>query len=114
MPNGGTFEYRVKNYVPTFDIYNKGKPTGFSPELILKNFNTALGRRVARGLTSLFDNRAEFQGRTVVTFHNQRDFIFFRHHRYIFKAEDNEDKEEQKKDLAVNLQEIGPRFVLQL
>jgi hypothetical protein len=36
------------------------------------------------------------------------------HHRYIFKAEDNEDKEEQKKDLAVNLQEIGPRFVFQL
>lgn len=60
LPNGGTFEYRVKNYVPTFEIYNKGKPTGFSPELILKNFNTALGRRVARGLTSLFDNWPEF------------------------------------------------------
>lgn len=36
--------------------------------------------------------------------HNQRDFIFFRHHRYIF---DEEFK-------SVNLQEIGPRFTLRL
>ena len=44
ISNGGTFEYRIKNYVPSYDIFNKGNPTGFCPELILKNFNTGLGR----------------------------------------------------------------------
>ena len=33
---------------------------------------------------SLFPQMPEFGGRRVVTFHNQRYFIFFRHHRYIF------------------------------
>ena len=70
ISNGGMFEYRIKNYVPSYDIFNKGNPTGFCPELILKNFNTGLGRWVARSLSSLFENWPEFQGRTVVTFHN--------------------------------------------
>ena len=43
-------------------------------------------------------------GRRVCTFHNQRDFIFFRQHRYIFE---NEGKK-------VRLQELGPRFTLKL
>ena len=30
----------------------------------------------------------EFEGRQVVTFHNQRDFIFFRHHRYVFDRDE--------------------------
>jgi len=34
----------------------------------------------------------------VVTFHNQRDFIFFRHHRYIF--EERQKKEKGKKEKA--------------
>lgn len=37
-----------------------------------------------------------FRGRRVVTFHNQRDFIFFRHHRYIF--EERQKKEKGKKE----------------
>ena len=63
-----------------------------------------LGRRVARFFASLFPQEPEFKGRRVCTFHNQRDFIFFRHHRYIFGEEGEK----------VNLQEIGPRFSLQL
>ena len=43
-------------------------------------------------------------GRRVVTFHNQRDYIFFRHHLYGFS-------EDGKK---VGLREIGPRFTLKL
>ena len=35
-----------------------------------------------RMIQSLFPQDPEFKGRRVVTFHNQRDFIFFRHHRY--------------------------------
>ena len=47
---------------------------------------------------------AEFTGRRVCTFHNQRDFIFFRQHRYIFASEGKK----------VRLQELGPRFTLKL
>ena len=44
----------------------------------------------------------EFRGRRVVTFHNQRDFIFIRQHRYMF-TEDFK---------GAKLQELGPRFTL--
>lgn len=74
------------------------------PELILNNFDSKVGVRVGRLLASLFPQNPEFRGRRVVTFHNQRDFIFFRHHRYIFK----EGYE------GVDMQEIGPRFTLKV
>lgn len=72
--------------------------------MILNNFDTMLGHRVGRMLAALYPQNPEFLGRRVVTFHNQRDFIFFRQHRYEF-TEDNE---------RANLQEIGPRFTLKL
>jgi ribosome production factor 1 len=53
-------------------------------------------------LLSMFPKSPEFQGRQVATFHNQRDFIFFRHHRYIFEKGN------------VKIQEMGPRFTLKL
>ena len=64
---------------------NHGRATSHFPELILNNFSTRLGHRVGRMFASVFPQKPEFQGRRVVTFHNQRDFIFFRHHRYIFE-----------------------------
>jgi len=73
-----------------------------NPELILNNFTTRLGRRVGRQLAALFPQRPDFRGRRTVTFHNQRDFVFFRHYRYNFKDEGEKCK----------LQEIGPRFTL--
>ena len=51
----------------------------------------------------MFPAAAEFDGRKVVTFHNQRDFIFVRHHRYIFDS--------AKK---ARLQELGPQFTLRM
>ena len=42
--------------------------------------------------------------------HNQRDFIFFRHHRYIFE----EKGEGSKKRVIARLQELGPRFTLKV
>ena len=39
----------------------------------------------------------------MIALHNQRDFVFFRHYRYIFR--------DAKK---ARLQEIGPRFTLKL
>jgi len=74
------------------------------PEVILNNFNTMLGHRVGRMLASVFHYDPDFEGRRVVTFHNQRDYIFFRHHLYGFS-------EDGKK---VGLREIGPRFTLKL
>lgn len=74
------------------------------PELILNNFDSKVGVRVGRLLASLFPQNPEFKGRRIVTFHNQRDFIFFRHHRYIFTEGYQ----------GVNIQEIGPRFTLQV
>ncbi|CAE8639363.1 unnamed protein product [Polarella glacialis] len=75
-----------------------------NPELILNNFVTRLGRRIGRQLAALFPQKPEFKGRRTITFHNQRDFVFFRHYRYNFK----DDGEKCK------LQEIGPRFTLKL
>ena len=59
-----------------------GNATRHRPEVILNNFKTRLGHSVGRMLGSLFHMDPEFRGRNVVTFHNQRDFIFFRRHRY--------------------------------
>lgn len=70
LGTGPTLTFRIRKYVPTYEIFNKGNPSGYHPELILKNFNTALGRRVARAIGSLFPSQPEFKGRTVVTFHN--------------------------------------------
>ncbi|EPY77066.1 ribosome production factor 1-like protein [Camelus ferus] len=82
----------------------RGKdPTEHIPEIILNNFTTRLGHSVGRMFASLFPHNPQFIGRQVATFHNQRDYIFFRFHRYIFKSE--------KK---VGIQELGPRFTLKL
>jgi hypothetical protein len=71
--------------------------------VILNNFNTRLGHRVGRMLGSLFHQIPNFKGRRVVTFHNQRDFIFFRHHRYVFESKEK-----------ARLQQLGPKFTLKL
>ncbi|KAF4656994.1 Ribosome production factor 1 [Perkinsus olseni] len=80
------------------------------PELLLNGFGTRLGHRVGRQIGSLFGAiQPDFRGRRVVAFHNQRDFVFFRHYRYVFR-----DLENAEKDDRCALQEIGPRFTLKL
>ncbi|KAH3698587.1 ribosome production factor 1-like [Dreissena polymorpha] len=103
LPNGPTAHFKLSNVRLTTEIKNAGELTGHKPEVILNNFNTRLGHSVGRMLASIFPHDPNFHGRRVVTFHNQRDFIFFRHHRYIFRSA-------QK----VGLQELGPRFTLKL
>lgn len=104
LPDGPTAVYKLSSFVPTQQIRGHGRCTGHTPEVILNNFTTALGLRVGRMLGSLFPHTPNFIGRQVATFHNQRDFIFFRFHRYVFNA---------KRDNA-RLQELGPRFTLKL
>lgn len=69
----------------------------------MNGFVTRLGHTVGRLFQTLFPPMPEFQGRQVVTLHNQRDFLFFRRHRYAFRSVEK-----------VQLQEIGPRFTLKL
>ncbi|CAN0889171.1 Ribosome production factor 1 [Linum grandiflorum] len=81
LPSGPTAHFKLSKLVLRKDIKNHGNPTGHIPELVLNNFTTRLGHRVGRMIQSLFPQNPNFRGRRVVTFHNQRDFIFFRHHR---------------------------------
>ncbi|QOU18034.1 hypothetical protein BRETT_001476 [Brettanomyces bruxellensis] len=103
LPEGPTFYFSINSLVKRKQITGHGSPTDHIPELILNNFTTRLGKTVARLFHSLFPHRPEFQGRQVITLHNQRDYIFFRMHRYIFQ--------ENKR---VGLQELGPEFTLRL
>lgn len=103
LPDGPTAHFKLTSVKLGKTIKNHGRETSHRPEVILNNFSTRLGHSVARLLAALFPYDPQFQGRQCITFHNQRDFIFFRHHRYIFKN--------QKK---AGLQELGPRFTLKL
>jgi len=104
LPLGPTALFRVTSARLGADIVGHGNPTRHRPEVILNNFSTRLGHRVGRLLGSVFPHDPEFRGRRVVTFHNQRDFVFMRHHRYIFSDDGK----------RARLQELGPRFTLRL
>lgn len=130
---GPTAFFKLTNVVTAKNIPNHGASTSHIPELNLHGFGTRLGHRVGRLLASLFPLQAtEFQGRQVVTFHNQRDYIFVRHHRYIFNQKDEKAALAEKKPLdtttaptavtgsaadmhvKTRLQELGPRFTIKL
>jgi ribosome production factor 1 len=109
---GPTCFFKISNIVMPKKLSNHGKATSHIPELILNNFTTRLGHRCGRFLGSIFPHAPEFQGRQAVTFHNQRDYIFVRHHRYVFEK----GKRKMDKDGATRarLQELGPRFSLRM
>lgn len=61
----------------------------------------------------------------MVTFHNQRDFIFVRHHRYVYRKEKKKDSDSKGSSssstssssgekIRARLQELGPRFTLKM
>lgn len=101
---GPTCVFKVSSVELQKDLKDHGTATDHLPELVLNNFDTRTGHRVGRMFGSMFPQRPEFLGRTVVTFHNQRDFIFVRHHRYEFTPSMQ----------RANLQELGPRFTLKM
>jgi ribosome production factor 1 len=106
LPNGPSAFFKLSSFFEGSKIPGHGKPTSHIPELILNNFGTRLGRRTGRFLGSLFPHEPQLEGRQVVTFHNQRDFIFVRHHRYIYRNENDKTR--------ARLQELGPRFTLKM
>ncbi|KAL4073032.1 anticodon-binding protein [Scleroderma yunnanense] len=103
LPDGPTAYLRLTSVELTKQIYGHARATPHNPELVLNNFATSLGHAVGRMFQTFFPPLPEFQGRQVVTLHNQRDFLFFRRHRYAFRSPEK-----------VALQEIGPRFTLKL
>ncbi|XP_061682341.1 ribosome production factor 1 [Syngnathoides biaculeatus] len=104
LPEGPTAHFKVSSVRLRKELKRRGKdPTEHYPEVILNNFTTRLGHSIGRMLAALFPQNPQFVGRQVATFHNQRDFIFFRFHRYIFKN-----------DKKAGIQELGPRFTLKL
>ncbi|KAK9794913.1 hypothetical protein WJX73_005398 [Symbiochloris irregularis] len=88
LPGGPTAQFKVSNVVLSKQIKGHGRPTKHRPELLLNHFDTQLGRRLGRMLACLFSSEPMFRGRQVATFHNQRDYIFFRHHRYVFEKKE--------------------------
>jgi ribosome production factor 1 len=129
LPAGPSYKFSMSNYLPGKRISGHGRPTSHIPELILNNFLTPLGRSTAGLFQSLFPQLPEFRGRQVVTLHNQRDYIFFRRHRYVFREKREAEKEVgygldgnkpgggkgmEGLGVKVGLQELGPRFTLKL
>ncbi|KAK3692743.1 anticodon-binding protein [Podospora appendiculata] len=120
---GPTLTYTIRGYQPSKSLLGHGNPTNHYPELLLNGFKTPLGLLAAKSMYTLFPANPELSGRQVVTLHNQRDYIFFRRHRYIFrearKTEKNvttADGSEMKglEGIRAGLQEIGPRMTLKL
>ncbi|KAL2156454.1 hypothetical protein VTH82DRAFT_1199 [Thermothelomyces myriococcoides] len=123
VPPGPTLTYTIRNYQPGKAIVGHGNPTNHYPELLLNGFKTPLGLLAAKSMSTLFPPKPELEGRQVVTLHNQRDYIFFRRHRYVFREARPTEKNVQGADgkdlegvkgIRAGLQEIGPRMTLKL
>ena len=123
LPHGPTCHFSIANWVEGKKLPGHGNPTNHYPELILNNFKTPLGLLTARLFLTLFPPQPELQGRQVVTLHNQRDYIFLRRHRYVFRDKKETEKSvvgadgkpvEGVEGIRAGLQELGPRFTLKL
>ncbi|MCJ1351113.1 MAG: hypothetical protein MMC33_001095 [Icmadophila ericetorum] len=123
LPAGPTFHFSISNWVEGKKLPGHGNPTNHLPELILNNFRTPLGLLTAHLFRTLFPPQPEFIGRQVVTLHNQRDYIFLRRHRYVFREKRETEKSVVGPDgkevqgvegIRAGLQELGPRFTMKL
>ena len=105
LPDGPTATFRISSVKLRHNIINhSAAPGDTNPELIMNNFDTMLGHRIGRMLACLFPQVPNLAARRAITLHNQRDFVFFRHHRYEFSEDGT----------GVALRECGPRFTLKL
>nr|CAD2134817.1 unnamed protein product [Meloidogyne enterolobii] len=104
LPEGPTAYFKINSLKYTKEIKDAGESTDHYPEIILNNFRTRVGKTISRMFECLFPQKPDFIGRRVITLHNQRDYVFFRHHRYEFK----------KEGTKAALHELGPRITLRL
>ena len=123
LPSGPMFHFSISNFVEGRKIPGHGVPTNHYPELLLNGFVTALGLLTARLFQTLFPTQPDFEGRQVVTLHNQRDYIFVRRHRYVFRDRRDTEKKIVGRDgrevkgaegIRTGLQPLGPQFTLKL
>ncbi|KAK8221250.1 anticodon-binding protein [Phyllosticta capitalensis] len=123
LPNGPMFHFSISNWVDGKKLPGHGNATNHYPELILNNFRTPLGLLTAHLFRIMFPPQPEIQGRQVMTLHNQRDYIFVRRHRYVFREKRASEKSvtdtdgkpiKGVEDIKAGLQELGPRFTLKL
>jgi ribosome production factor 1 len=142
LPEGPTAYYKISGLKLGSEMkHSVPCNSEHKPEVLVTSFKTRLGLRVGKQLESMFPSVGDDVGRRSVVFHNQRDFIFFRHYRYIFRnvtmIADDEDEDaaplEREKDIfdpdrrdsdveegmipkppSCQLKEIGPRFTLRL
>lgn len=136
LPEGPTAYYKISGLRLGSEMkHSVPCNTEHRPEVMTTNFKTRLGLRVAKQLESIFPAVGDDLGRRTVVFHNQRDFIFFRHYRYVFRnvslvgeedleiekdifdpdRRDSEDEEPgAPKPPSCSLREIGPRMTLRL
>ncbi|CAH8561720.1 unnamed protein product [Schistosoma turkestanicum] len=125
LPNGPTATFRLTNVLLRREMRSLKKvkyiESNVTPHLITTRFMTRLGLRTERILSSLFPNESRLSpqphSRTIV-FHNQRDYIFFRHYRYIHRCETNttgiDDNEDKTNTDQITMNEVGPKFTLKL
>ena len=123
LPHGPTFHFTISNWIEGKKLPGHGTATDHWPELILNNFRTPLGLLTAHLFRALFPPQPNFEGRQVVTLHNQRDYIFVRRHRYVFREKRETEKPvigadgkemQGAEGIRAGLQELGPRFTLKL
>ncbi|KAF2087603.1 Brix-domain-containing protein [Saccharata proteae CBS 121410] len=123
LPHGPMFHFSISNWVEGKKLPGHGNATNHYPELILNNFRTPLGLLTAHLFRTMFPPQPEIEGRQVVTLHNQRDYMFFRRHRYVFRDKRTTEKSvvdadgkpmKGAEEIRAGLQELGPRFTLKL
>lgn len=101
LPFGPTAYFTLRNCVQRHDIPDCGTMSEALPQIIINNFETKLGTRLATVLKCLFPV-PKADSKRLVTFSNEDDHISFRHHMFT------------KEGKEVTLQEVGPRFEMQL
>lgn len=101
LPFGPTAYFTLRNCVARHDIEGCSPMSEAIPHIILHNMDSKLGLRVGKILKNLFPVPKPDTKR-VCTFSCEADLISFRHHMY------------EKRGKEVTLQEVGPRFDMQL
>lgn len=123
LPSGPTFHFTISNWLEGKKLPGHGNATNHTPELVFNNFRSPLGLVTAQLFRSLWPVQPEIHGRQVVTLHNQRDYIFVRRHRYVFRSRRDTEKMitgtdgkavKGVEDVRAGLQELGPRLTLKL
>lgn len=108
LPYGPTAFFNLSNVVMRHDIRDQdlGTMSEAYPHQIFHDFNTKLGQRLSTILKHLFPV-PKLDSKRIMTFVNSSDVVSFRHHVY-------ETAGKAKNKDQIELQEVGPRFEMQV